>query len=98
MTTVACNCATGKQIQAEKVSQIKMSQNKLSQTEMSQIEMSELEKKVPLYVITATYPRLEQLAELTRLGQTLKVKKGSIHAEAAQIYRFPSLFAVDTFS
>ena len=31
-----------------------------------------LEKSVPLYIITATYPRLEQLAELTRLGQTLK--------------------------
>ena len=35
-------------------------------------EMSDLEKNVPVYVITATYPRLEQLAELTRLGQTLK--------------------------
>lgn len=34
--------------------------------------MTELERKVPLYVITATYPRMEQLAELTRLGQTLK--------------------------
>ena len=31
--------------------------------------MSNLEKQVPLYIITATYPRLEQLAELTRLGQ-----------------------------
>lgn len=37
-------------------------------------EISELEKRVPLYIITATYPRLEQLAELTRLGQTLKVR------------------------
>ena len=36
-------------------------------------EISDLEKKVRLYIITATYPRLEQLAELTRLGQTLKV-------------------------
>lgn len=35
-------------------------------------EMHPLEKNVPLYIITATYPRLEQLAELTRLGQTLK--------------------------
>ena len=37
--------------------------------------MSTLEKQVPLYIITATYPRLEQLAELTRLGQTLKHAK-----------------------
>ena len=36
-------------------------------------EMSELEANIPVYVITATYPRLEQIAELTRLGQTLKV-------------------------
>ena len=35
-------------------------------------ELHPLEKSVPLYIITATYPRLEQLAELTRLGQTLK--------------------------
>ena len=37
--------------------------------------MSTLEKQVPLYIITATFPRLEQLAELTRLGQTLKHAK-----------------------
>lgn len=35
-------------------------------------EMSPLEKSVPLYIVTATFPRPEQLAELTRLGQTLK--------------------------
>ena len=35
-------------------------------------DLHPLEKSVPLYVITATYPRMEQLAELTRLGQTLK--------------------------
>ena len=34
-----------------------------------------IEKQVPLYIITATFPRLEQLAELTRLGQTLKHAK-----------------------
>jgi hypothetical protein len=34
-------------------------------------EISELETRVRVYVITATYPRLEQIAELTRLGQTL---------------------------
>ena len=41
----------------------------------SENSMSELERKVPVYVITATFPRLEQLAELTRLGQTLKHAK-----------------------
>ena len=41
-------------------------------------KMTALEKKVPLYVITATYPRLEQLAELTRLGNTLKHVKNMI--------------------
>jgi hypothetical protein len=62
-------------ISQDKMSQDKMSQDKMSQDKMSQIEISDLEKRVPLYIITATYPRLEQLAELTRLGQTLKVKK-----------------------
>ena len=31
-------------------------------------EMSELEANIPVYVITATYPRLEQIAELTRMN------------------------------
>ena len=31
------------------------------------------EKKPPLYIITPTYPRSEQLAELTRLCQTLRL-------------------------
>ncbi len=75
LTTETCNCTTSKQIQDEKVSQNKLSQNKESQIEISLIETTELEKNVPLYIITATYPRLEQLAELTRLGQTLRVKK-----------------------
>lgn len=43
-----------------------------TQNKCPEEEMHPLEKSVPLYIITATYPRLEQLAELTRLGQTLK--------------------------
>ena len=37
-------------------------------------EVSELERSVPLYVITPTYPRRSQMADMTRLGQTLKVQ------------------------
>ena len=37
-------------------------------------ELHPLEKSVPLYIITATYPRLEQLAELTRLGKVITIK------------------------
>ena len=33
-----------------------------------------LEDKVGLYIITPTYPRPEQLPELTRLSQTLMVR------------------------
>ena len=33
----------------------------------------ELEEKIGLYIITPTYPRPEQLPELTRLSQTLMV-------------------------
>ena len=46
---------------------------KNSGTEEKVFEISEIERRVPLYIITATYPRLLQLAELTRLGQTLLV-------------------------
>jgi hypothetical protein len=35
---------------------------------------AELVRKVPLYLITPTYPRMTQMAEITRLGQTLKVR------------------------
>ena len=34
-----------------------------------------LEKKIGLYIITPTYPRPEQLPDLTRLSQTLMVLK-----------------------
>ena len=34
-----------------------------------------LEKKIGLYIITPTYPRPEQLPDLTRLAQTLMVLK-----------------------
>ena len=38
-----------------------------------------LEETVPLYIVTPTYPRLEQIPDMTRLGQTLKVKIQSMN-------------------
>ena len=39
----------------------------------SETNENQLEEKIGLYIITPTYPRPEQLPELTRLSQTLMV-------------------------
>ena len=43
-----------------------------SQDIFLKVDLSRNERKDRLYLITPTYPRFEQIAELTRLGQTLQ--------------------------
>ena len=47
--------------------------NYFSNSKDSNNDDGELEEKIGLYIITPTYPRPEQLPELTRLSQTLMV-------------------------
>ena len=46
----------------------------------SSVQEKTLDDLVPLYIITPTYPRPEQLAELTRMSQTLMVRPKRILA------------------